>query len=657
MKKYFEVNPKRSAAAVLTAAVLLSAMGLAIAGDGAQARYIALSVLICALAVACIFSRLHYGRAISLLISLLIPVLALIALENYTFVITNLTVKIFILNLLFLYFLYGLMIFALGSVFRGVLTATLVPMLFGLANYYVFTFRGTMIVPWDFYSIRTAASVADNYSFTITWKVCFSIILFVLMIVAASKSDVRLKKPQIRIPSAAVFLLALGVYVVSIQYDSVQTFFGMDKTLFTINVFYRNNGIAAAFLGNLHFLRIEEPDGYSADKVEEIAEGYGEDEDTAAGDVTEYANIIVLMNETFSDLSVWGDFETSEEVMPNFRAYQDECIGGEIYVSVKGGNTANTEYEFLTGDTMGFLPAGSVPYQQYIKSEMPAMPSYLKSLGYDTLAVHPYNATGWDRDKVYEYFGFDEFLSRKDFHNPETMRDYVSDSAAFEKIIEEYEKKDEDSRLFAFEVTMQNHGGYSKESPGFDIYLTLPEVTSKSTQVTALEKYLTLMNESDKALGEIVEYFRDVDEPTVIVMFGDHQPSDYITNMVQRIVGVDEPETVEEIQQGYRVPFVIWTNYDVEPVYYEGTSVNYLGGLVLQAAGVPLTDYQEYLMNLMQTLPIINANAIRDANGTFYGWDETDAYTETLNEYQMLTYNHLVDRKHRVNWFFGGEDS
>ncbi|MCC8136838.1 MAG: sulfatase-like hydrolase/transferase [Clostridiales bacterium] len=684
----FDLRPQRIAAAVFSALVLFIAMILAIQESGAQAGYVVLSIAICVLTAAFVLMNISYGRAVSAVLAVLLPIGTLVALENYTHVISDLTVMIFILNLLFFYVLYGLMTFLFGSVKRGFLVATLIPMIFGLANYFVVSFRGTPIVPWDFLSIGTAASVAGNFSFTLTWKSYFSVIAFVWIILLASKSSVSFRKKKVRIPLAAAFLACMILYVSGIQNTSFQSFFGMDTTLFTINVFYRNNGIAAAFLGNLRFLNVEEPDGYSVSAVEEIAAEYSGNDDsqednstdatdtsdtaaesdaadntdstedtgtgTAADDVTQYPNIIIVLDEAFSDLSVYGDFATSEEVMPFFKSLQEEAIGGEVYVSVKGGNTANTEYEILTGDTMGFLPAGSVPYQQYIKSDMPSLASYLSSLGYGTLAIHPYNASGWDRDDVYEYFGFDEFLDKTDFVNPTYLRSYISDQSAFDKIIEQYEEKDEDERLFTFEITMQNHSGYSKDSPGFDAYIELTDVTNKTTQVLATEKYLTLMNETDKALQSLVEYFEEQEEPTIILFLGDHQPSDYITNQIRRICGVDDPETVEEIQQGYRVPFVIWANYDLESEYYEGISANYLGGILLEAAGVPLTEYQTYLSGLMETLPIINANAYCDADGTFYAWNTDDTYDSILNTYQILQYNHLVDVKHTLTSFFGG---
>ena len=139
----------------------------------------------------------------------------------------------------------------------------------------------------------------------------------------------------------------------------------------------------------------------------------------------------------------------------------------------------------------------------------------------------------------------------------------------------------------------------------------------------------------------------------VVLMFGDHQPSDYITNVIQRICGVNSDETLDYEQQGYRVPFMIWSNYGLEHQYYDGISVNYLGGILLEHSGIPLTGYQSFLKDLMETLPVVNGNVYRDSEGTFYTYS-SDKYSELLNEYKILQYNHLVDKKNRDNTFFGG---
>lgn len=658
MKEFIQkINKRKAAVAIFVTAVLFVVTALAVFGEGMDVPFFVTAVLLSVLAGIFVLLPISYGWILSGLAYIVLPFAAFTALENYTHVLSDLDVPIIILNMLFFYLLYGLGAFLTGQVSVGFSAATLVPMIFGLVNYFVVSFRSSPIVPWDLLSIGTALSVADNYTFTITWKTAFVLIAFVWIILIASKSSVRFRKKKVRFPAAAVYALLLCLYVSGIQKSSMQSYFGMDTTLFTLNVLYRNNGIAAAFLGNLRFLKIEEPDGYSKSKVQELmasvetADPDDSKEKSSALKTGQQPNIVVIMDEAFSDLSVWGDFETSEEVMPYFKMMQQEAVGGEVYVSVKGGNTANTEFEFLTGDTMGFLPVGSVPYQQYIHGQTPSLAWYLKSLGYDTTAIHPYNASGWDRDEVYQYFGFDEFLSLKNFVNPHKMRGYVSDRAAFDKIQELFEQKEPGKPAFIFEVTMQNHGGYSKESPDFESYVKLTEIANKTTSILATEKYLTLMNETDRALQDLLLYFEELDEPVIVLMFGDHQPSDYITNVIQRICVVESEETLDYVQQGYRVPFLVWSNYGLEHQYYDGLSVNYLSGILLENAGLPLTGYQKFLRNLREVLPIVNGN-VYQSKGVFHSYGD-EAEAELLNDYKILQYNHLVDKKNRDASFFG----
>lgn len=684
-KSIFIWNRKQAAAAIVATAAILILTAFTAYGSGMDTLGITLGVLLGIAAGAFVLLNIRFGKILSAMMYLLLPLAVVCALENYTHVITDLAPLILVLNLLFFYVLYGLLTALTGSVRMGFRLATLVPMLFGLTNYFVVSFRGSPIVPWDLLSFGTAASVADNYEFVLGWKAFYSVLAFIWMILLSSKSTVRLGRKKLRVISIAAYAALMFLYVGEIQNSAVQSFFGMDTTLFTLNVLYRNNGIAAAFLGNLRFLNIEQPSGYSVDKVEALmkqveenaknepeTDAQGETVQATQGETVQatqaetnataeteapassgqYPNIVVIMNEAFSDLSVWGDFATSEEVMPFFKSLQQEAVGGELYVSVKGGNTANTEFEFLTGDTMGFLPKGSIPYQQYINDETPSLASYLKTLGYSTTAIHPYNRTGWDRDTVYEKFGFDEFLDKDSFSSPYRLRGYISDKSAFDKIREQFSIKGDDERKFIFEVTMQNHGGYSRETPDFNIYLTLPEVTGKTTSVVATEKYLTLINQTDRALEELIDYFKEQDEPVIVVMFGDHQPSDYITNVIQRICGATTSDSLADLEQGYRVPFVMWSNYGLEHKYYDGISVNYLSSILMENAGIPLTGYQTFLKKLMETLPVINANVYRDADGNFYNYED-DAYSGELKDYQMLQYNHLVDKKHRDDAFFG----
>ena len=193
--------------------------------------------------------------------------------------------------------------------------------------------------------------------------------------------------------------------------------------------------------------------------------------------------------------------------MPYLHSLQngaENTVTGYLNVSVCGGNTANTEFEFLTGNSMAFLPQGSIPYQQYITKELPALPAYLASLGYETVATHPYYADGWDRDKVYPLLGFSESIFKDQYWGAGYVRKYVSDNSCVDKIIELYEKKEEGTPLFVFNVTMQNHGGYSDTYDNFT-----PDITVEGVESTPLSQYLSLVRLSDQALEKLISYTGD----------------------------------------------------------------------------------------------------------------------------------------------------
>ena len=613
--------------------VLLILTALAFIAERGAWFDLPLGLLLSLLAGVYMLLKRKSGKVFSVLTAAVIPFLSMYCLQFYTCDPWRMYPMMLLVNCIFFYLFYLMLSFLLGSFSMGYTIPSVLIMVIGIANYFVIEFRSAPIVPWDLLSLGTAASVADNYTYTISWRLLFVTFGFVFLILTARAS------------------------VGAIQKKEVKDWLGMDQTLFTPGVRYRNNGFMAAFLGNLYLINIKEPDGYSVKKVEEIQQEVLErrdEEQSASVDVAKMPNIIVVMNEAFSDLSVLGEFNTNEDYMPFFRSLMEDYTSGHLMVSVKGGNTANTEYEFLSGDTMAFLPTGSVVYQQYIKDEVPTLTSYLKNLGYSTTAIHPYRAAGWDRDTVYPKLGFEEFLDITDFQDPYYIRSYVSDQSAFEKIIEVFENKQKDEKKFIFEVTMQNHSAYSKEDPDVETQIKLTDYTSVTTSVRAAQNYLTLIRASDDAFKKLIEYFEKVEEPTVIIMFGDHLPSDYVSNVIARLTGYNQEDSLEENQRSYEVPYVIWDNMGLEKDdSMELTSVNYLAAYLMKRLDMPLTCYQEFLLNLKEELPVICAGTYINKEGLYHTYTEEDnVYGTLLNDYNILQYNHLTDGKHRVESMF-----
>lgn len=549
-------------------------------------------------------------------------------------------IRIQLLNIVLFELNMALLLFLFGKLKTALRCQTILFMIIGLANYYVLEFRSAPIMPWDILSIGTAASVANNFKYTLSKETVFVLIGFVILILLESKVTLELKKDwRIRVGGVLASFALLWGFTAMLHQDSTVARFKLYDKLFTPTVMSKRDGTAVAFLMELKYIVVEKPDGYNKEDAAALLASYDTNDTESA---THTPNIIVIMNEAFSDLSVLGDFETNEDYMPFLHSLMQEgtpnTISGHLNVSVLGGNTANTEFEFLTGNTMAFLPQGSVAYQQYVKSNDYSIATYLKSKGYDTIAMHPYNASGWDRDKVYPLLGFDTFYSLKDWVNPVKIRKYVSDQSCYDKIIELYEQKDANTPFFLFNVTMQNHSSYSEEYDNFH-----PDITVEGTSSKILPNYLSLIKLSDQALENLIEYFSQADEDTVIVFFGDHQPSNSVAAPVWKLNGRSgDSLTEEEEARRYKVPFIIWANYDIEAASNVETSANYLGGHVLRAAGLPLYDYRNYLSQLEGQYPVLTAIRAENAQGISTPVKDVKS---TLQGYMTLQYYNIFSQK------------
>ena len=558
-------------------------------------------------------------------------------------------VPIQFLNIYFFELLMVIFLFIFGRLKWSLRLQSIFFMIVGLANYYVIEFRSAPIMPWDIYSIGTAASVANNFKYTVEKQTVLVLLGFVLLIAAESVVNLEIRKNGqkrvsvwgIRAVGIAIAVALLCSFTHTLHLDSTIRKYGMYDKLFTPTVMSKRDGTAVAFLMELKYVSVDKPTNYSASAANQILEPYAYkiESDTSASSTP---NIIVIMNEAFSDPAVLAPFETNQEYMPYVHSILDgsveNTISGYLNVSVLGGNTANTEFEFLTGDTMAFLPQGSVPYQQYLKRTHSSLASHLKDLGYETIAMHPYNSTGWDRNKVYPLMGFDEMYFIKDYENPEKIRKYASDKACYDKIIETYESKADGTPLFVFNVTMQNHSSYTDDFDNFH-----PDIEVSGSSSKALNNYLSLMKISDESIQELITYFSNADEDTVIVFFGDHQPTNSVVSDIWKLNGKNGNELSDEDEANrYKVPFFIWCNYDIETRTNVETSTNFLATDVLTAAGIPLNDYESYLSELSEAYPVITSIRTQKADGKS---TDTQNVMDELNNYAILQYYRLFDSK------------
>ncbi|MCC8100888.1 MAG: LTA synthase family protein [Clostridiales bacterium] len=591
-----------------------------------------------------------------------------------------------VLTFVFLYLVQGILYGLTGSIRFSVIIYAVAIAAIGIINCFVISFRGMAISATDLFSIGTAAAVASEYTYTLDWYMVMEI-LFTLLICTIS---LKLRGGRM-MPLAArgVFLALVAVLAGGYYYLCGKTTFLEDHDIrsegFTHQLRYKKYDMIFTTLTTCFYLVVDKPEGYSLEAVQEIAAEYVTSEDgadvsgddssdadaaDASGDAdvsgtadTETAtsdddtdatpNLIVIMNESWADYTDIGNgLELSEDYMPFIRSLTENTIKGTAYSSVFGGNTPNSEYEFLTGNTMAFLPTSSVGFNLFVRGNLPSLASQLGSLGYYTLAMHPYRGTNYRRNIVYPQIGFDTYYTRDDFDYPYKIRNYISDETLFDRIIVEYEENlDSGNPLFSYNVTIQNHGGYySSNTKNLDMEI---EVLNTEFSTTRAEIYVNLVKATDDAFKQLIEYFEEVKEPTIIVMFGDHQPDIGDGAYEYLLGGTEDDLTGEALMEKYKVPFIIWANYDIEEETIEATSLNYLYSIMADRLGLSMTGYQEYLLDLSEEIPVINSIGYWGADGVFYELDDEDSpYYELVNDYNILEYNDIFGGDNRYYEFF-----
>ncbi|MFV0465973.1 MAG: LTA synthase family protein [Lachnospiraceae bacterium] len=503
---------------------------------------------------------------------------------------------------------------------------------FGVANYYVVQYRGTPIYPWDLFGVATLGTVVGEYTLVSSYRIIIALLLMLSTLIifyGFSRHKLQRNNKSLVVSISVIIFLGLMYYrsvfpnLVFNSWDPIST--------------YQVQGDVASFIKAMNYLSIKKPSGYSESAYNSLIDTI---EVNQINETQQSAvNIIVVMNESFADLSVIGNDNVQElnDMMPFIDSLSENTIKGNLYVSALGGGTSNSEFEVLTGCSKTFVPG--IPYVTSIRQNTNNLASYLNDLGYSTTAMHPYERDNWNRVKVYNYFGFDNYISLdtiiedgKAFSDDLRSWNLLTDESDYH-IIEEYESE-EAGKYFMFNVTIQNHGGYESD------YIKLEHRTDLSEygEFDAVEQYVDLVKTSDEAFEQMVNYYKDEDTPTIICFFGDHQPG-LEDEFYDILYGKDTSELLkEEKLEKYITPFVIWANYDIDEQYIDKMSANYLGAFLLKAANLPMNEYWSFLLELFHEYPVICSAGVLDTEGHYY--KSVDSIEDSsMMEYKYLQYH------------------
>ena len=607
---------------------------------------------------------------------LMAPVVSYFMFEYVTGNLDTVPYYMAVLNIGWIYVLYLALFAVTGRTRIAVPAASCVLYVISLAETFVVAFRSRPIMLWDVMAFRTAMTVSGNYEFFITRQMKTAFVLLLLMNVFLWFTPRRVRGWKLRLAvggGIAASIAGYGAWFFAVLVPS----WGLGINMWAINGTYQEYGYVLSTAVSLQYVVKKPPQGYSNARLKEIYNRLEESIYAEAGNGQAYpvksqaypespenpenpenrpeegqpvtpVNLICIMNESLAELKTAGDFTTNTEYFPFMDSLEENTVRGSLCVPVFGSMTSNTEFEFLTGDSMALLPANSIAYQFNVKPDTYSMVSTLKDQGYYSVAMHPYPGENWNRVECYQNMGFDAFLDQEFYEGSQELRNYVSDEADYQKLIQVVEAKENpEDKLFIFNVTMQNHGGYEGTYDNFEqeVWLT-GEYEGKYPKT---DQYLSLMKRSDQAFQYLVEYFSRIDEPTMIVMFGDHQPS-VEDEFYDDIAGMPSSEiTVQEHLMWYETPFIIWTNYSMPSEDMGRLGAVYLSSEVLWRANLEMTPYNRFLLAMKEDLPVVHFLGCYDREGTYYYWAKAESercpYQDTVLDYEALVYNHSLDRK------------
>ena len=637
-----EVHIGKTKPSLIKAAILLLCFGVLIGMawyySEFSAKDCAILAGICVLTLAIYMIDMPVHPVIRILFALVIPLGCFYTFETLTHQMSTMIELAKRLNIAFYYWLFLFVFFIAGRTSISMAICVSAIAIIGVGNYFVVMFRSNPIVPWDIYSFETAMSVADNYVFSVDWALAEHIAMFILMLIVGVRTNIRLSKKILRPILTVAMCIPAYFYISYLWQDNLERNTGLNDTLFNAKYMHSKDGFFVSFILDIHFLQIEEPKNYSDEYALSLL---NEQEVEKVETPEELPDIIAIMDETFSDPAVLGEFETNKDYMPFvhsiLRGEVANTISGYTDVSVLGGNTANSEFEFLTGNSMAFFPNGSVPYLQYIRDGISTIVPQLEEYGYTTYGTHPYRAKGWNREFIYDLMGFDYRYFQGSFPFEDKLRNYVSDEADFKSILEW--RNNTEGPFFMFNVTMQNHSNYGGDFDNFD-----PQIVAKFKNTYSnkyLNKYLSLMYETDQDVASLLSELSQSDRKTIVVFWGDHQPNDYVVRPIYKEYGLDfDNQTYEQQQQRQKTPFFIWANYDIQEQTNVEISLNYLNILLFETAGLQLDEYQTFRKNLWQgQIPMMNAVGYRNDDGDLVEYDDApEEIQNLLNEYQNIQY-------------------
>lgn len=452
----------------------------------------------------------------------------------------------------------------------------LLMILFSVANSIVLFYRGMPIGFSDIFSFREALSVMPLFIDQKTIiMVCIGIIIclgiFILLFVKF-KSRKRIKG-WLNIIVAVCIIIGMSIYIPQSKKDGALT-----RIAWNTAMSYEKNGTLFSFVDSyIGYIRIP-PKGYNRENITKIREEVDNRERNDKRSLTnkgDYPNIVFVQLEAFMDPTKIQGVKFSQDPMPNFRRLMKNNTSGYANVPVTGGGTARTEYEVLAGANFDYLVDGEIPYLTFLANKTsPTVATNYRSLGMYTTGEHNFEGYFYNRAKGYNNMGFQRFVSKEYMYNIEYNDMGWPKDMILAETIPEAIKRTKDKRDFIMAVSVQGHSKYPSNPLDKDYPIKVTGNVGQAN-LNQIEYYTEQVREMDQFVGKLVDEIDRLNEKTIIIFYGDHQPA--LDIIKKRRDKVDAYSTIFTCYSNFKTPKYA-VDKDMQS-YQFSQMVNYLAGV------------------------------------------------------------------------------
>lgn len=420
----------------------------------------------------------------------------------------------------------------------------------GITNGIILSNRITPFTVTDLSLLSSVISIIPIYLNTvqIVLAAAAGVLLVIALILVFLFMPKHKQKISYKKSIAGILVLTLsmvGLTNLAISQNWVSTYFG------NLNYAYRDYGFPYCFINTWLNTGISAPSNYSRDRIQSI---FTEEEwkdfnslPVSSEDEGRKPNVLLLQMESFFDPTLMENLHFSSDPAPNFRKLKEDYSAGFLTVPSIGAGTANTEFEVMSGMRVRFFGPGEYPYKSVLKDKTCETIAYnLKRLGYGTHAIHNHRGAFYGRNKVFPNLGYDTFTSLEYMNSvTKTPKNWAKDGVLIEEILAALNSTESEDLIYT--ISVQGHGQYPSAKVVEDPVVTMSGITVES-EANAFEYYIQQVYEMDEFIGELIKALNELDEPTVLAIYGDHLPGLPINNadLVNKNI--------------YETQYVIWDN-------------------------------------------------------------------------------------------------